>query len=391
MTPSYWRWSAGVQLARLPATMAPLAFTLLATAITGSYRLGGVLMSVFVVAGLLGSIPAGRLLDRIGPSRGLRLLLMSSAAGFTALLTVSDGPLVLALVVIPGAIEGGLNGGFRTLLAGTVPDGQLPRAVAVDAMILEGVLIAGPVLVSLLGMGGSLLPLAGMATACVLSALLVPSREHRRTARADRPALPIRAALPWLACQFAIGHLLSTIEVAPLPLVERLGAPAALAGLVIAVLSGSSIVGSALYAWRGSRLKPGLFLGGFVLGGVTVAADLGWPGLIAGAMLIGLSVGPLVTTASVAMQRLLPEGRRAEGFSVSFAVQGAGFALGSLAVGVLPLWLAPLLGSVSSAAAFALLKSVQQEKDEGVSAVRPQLGTGAPAATGGQQNRDRRR
>lgn len=355
MTPSYCRWSAGVQLARLPSTMAPLAFTLLATTITGSYRLGGVLMSVFVVAGLLGAIPAGRLLDRIGPSRGLRLLLSCSAVGFAALLTASDGPLVLALVVIPGAIAGGLNGGFRTLLAGTIPDAQLPRAVAVDAMILEGVLIAGPVLVSLLSLGGSLLPPAGMATACAFSALLVPSREHRRHVRADRPALPIRAALPWLACQFAIGHLLSTIEVAPLPLVQRLGAPAALAGLVIAVLSGSSIVGSALYAWRGARWKPNLFLGGFVLGGVSVAADLGWPGLIAGAMLIGLSVGPLVTTASVAMQRLLPEGRRSEGFSVSFAVQGTGFALGSLTVGVLPLWLAPLLGSVSSAAAFVLL------------------------------------
>src|SRR5207302_47928 len=100
-------------------------------------------------------------------------------------------------------------------------------------------------------------------------------------------------------CQFTVGHLLSTMEVAPLPLVQRLDAPVALAGLVIAVLSGSSIVGSALYAWRGAKLKPGLFLGGFVVGGVTVAANLGWLGLIAGAMLIGLSVGPLVTTASL--------------------------------------------------------------------------------------------
>jgi hypothetical protein len=76
---AYWRWSAEVQLARLPATMAPLAFTLLATAITGSYRLGGVLMAVFVVAELLGAVPAGRLLDRSGTARGLTLLDSPSA------------------------------------------------------------------------------------------------------------------------------------------------------------------------------------------------------------------------------------------------------------------------------------------------------------------------
>lgn len=51
-----------------------------------------------------------------------------------------------------------------------------------------------------------------------------------------------------------------------------------------------------------------------------------------------------MTIASVNMQRLLPEDRRSEGFSVSFTVQSCGFGLGSLAVGVLPLWLAPLLG-----------------------------------------------
>ena len=46
----YWRWSAGFQLGRLPSAMAPLAFTVLTTATTGSYRLGGIMMSVYVVA-----------------------------------------------------------------------------------------------------------------------------------------------------------------------------------------------------------------------------------------------------------------------------------------------------------------------------------------------------
>ncbi|WP_236790499.1 MFS transporter [Amycolatopsis sp. GM8] len=359
---TYWRWSAGTQLARLPATMAPLAFTLLATAITGSYRLGGVMMAVFVAAELAGAVPAGRLLDRIGPARGLMALLACAGLMFGGLTIAATahlpGPVLPALVVVPGAIAGGLSGGFRTLLAGTVSDAQLPRAVAVDAMILEGVLIAGPLVVSLGSLAGSLVPLAMMALAYLLSAALVPQAQAEfRLPHKEK--LPIAAAAPWLACQFAIGHLLSTIEVAPLPLVQRLGAGPELAGFVIAVLSGASILGGGLYAWRTPSFAPRrqarVLLAGFITGGSIVAANLDWAGLFTGAALIGVCTGPLVTIASVRLQRLLPEGRRAEGFSLSFAIQGTGFAIGSLTLGLLPLQLVPALGVVSSAAACAML------------------------------------
>jgi hypothetical protein len=86
-----------------------------------------------------------------------------------------------------------------------------------------------------------------------------------------------------------------------------------------------------------------------------VGVNLGWPGLIAGIVVIGLCTGPLVTVASVQMQRLLPETRRSEGFSLTFAVQSTGFGLGSLSIGVLPLHLAPLLGAVSAGVACAML------------------------------------
>jgi MFS family permease len=362
---AYWRWSAGVQLARLPAAMAPLAFTVLTTASTGSYRLGGIMMSVYVVAELVCAVPSGRLLDRIGPAKGLVLLLVCAAAGLGGLAAAASagasGATLLALVVVPGAISGGLSGGFRTLLAGTISGDLLPRAIAVDAMILDGVLILGPALVALLTMADSILPLAVMAAVYLVSATLVPRRSvPRHPAPTNGPAVPMRTALPWLACQFTIGHLLSTVEVAPLPLAQRLGAGERAAALVIAVLCGASIAGSALYAWRGVKLgRPRLhattLLGGFVVGGSLVAGNFGWPGLIAGIVVIGSCTGPLVTVASVQMQRLLPEVRRSEGFSLSFAVQSTGFGIGSLSVGVLPLYLAPLLGVASALVACLML------------------------------------
>jgi hypothetical protein len=217
-----------------------------------------------------------------------------------------------------------------------------------------------------------------MAFAYLVSAAMVP-RVQAEVRLPGKERLPLGAAAPWLACQFAIGHLLSTMEVAPLPLVQRLGAGPELAGFVIAVLSGASIVGSGFYAWRTpsapARRQAVVLLLGFVAGGSVVAANLGWAGLLSGAALIGSCTGPLVTVASVRLQRLLPEGRRAEGFSLSFAVQGTGFALGSLSIGVLPLQLAPALGVVSSALACAMLALLTSRR------VRYD-GSGAPSERG---------
>lgn len=359
---AYWRWSAGVQFARLPSTMAPLAFTLLTTATTGSYRLGGVLMSVFVATEMVSAVPMGRLLDRVGPARGLPALLLLTGAGFVVLAATAaadaPGGVLLAVVLVPGITGGALSGGFRTLLADTVDDGLLPRAISVDAMLLDGVLVGGPALVALLDLAGSLVPLTAMAAACVAAALLVPRRAGSRDrveAGPDVPPARLAGYLPWLCCAFTIGLLTSTIEVAPLPLVQRLGAPATAAPVVIAVLCGASIAGSALYAWRGKIGDPRLFLTGFVVGGIGLAADLGWAGLVTSVAVIGVCGGPLVATTSVNLQRLLPKNRRSAGFSLSFTVQSCGFGLGSLAVGVLPLWLAPLFGVFAAAIAGGML------------------------------------
>ncbi len=356
----YWRWSAGAQLNRLPSTMAPLAFTVLTTATTGSYRLGGVMMAVFVIAEMVGAVPSGRLLDRVGPARGLVVALILVAAGFFALAGAASAGapelVLLALAIPSGLVGGGLNGGFRTLLAGTVTEDELPRAVSVDSMILEGVILAGPVLVAVLAVVGPVVPVLVMAVLCLLAAVFVPGRRTpvspQRTY--EYQPIPVAACIPWLLGLFTVGLLLSTIEVGLLPLVERLGATATATTIVIAVLCAASIAGSALYAARGKVGDPRLFLAGFVLGGTVVALDFGWAGLLAGVALVGLCTGPLMAVSSVNLQKLLPERRRSEGFSLAFVVQSCGFGLGSLALGVLPLWLAPLLGVAAAVAALVL-------------------------------------
>jgi MFS family permease len=348
----YWRWSAGVQLMRLPSMMAPLAYAVLATQVTGSYRLGGLMMAVFVVAELVAARWVGRLLDRIGVAQGLRVLLVLCAASLFGL--VLSGAALL-FVALTGVFAGGMAGGFRALLSTQVSAESLERAISVDAIVVECVVVGGPLVVALLTPLGGKAPVIGMAVSYLLSALLVPRVAAVRTPHGQRP--PLGSIAPWLLSAFAFGHLLSTIEVASLPLGQRVGGGTATAVIVVAVLTGASVTGAALYAWLGPRMtldrriRAVLFLLGMAGGAVLVAFGGNWPLLLAGLVTVGICTGPLNTTMSMQLQNTLPEERRAEGFGLVFTCQAAGFALGSLSVSVLPLVAAPLLGAVSALAA----------------------------------------
>lgn len=366
-TGSYWRWSASAQFARLREAMAPLAFTLLATATTGSYRLGGVMVAVSSAAELAGAVPCGRLLDRIGPARGVRLALAGAAAGLGGLAGAATlgapDPVLLALVLLPGLVGGGIAGGFRALLTGAVAPSVLPRAVAIDMTVVEGVLIVGPLVASVTALVAPVLPILVMAVACVLSIALVPrlAVAHQEPVPETGSRLRLGAAAGWLAAVYAIGHLLSTIEVAPVPLVHRLGAATVTAPIVPTVLCLASITGGVLYTWRGHALRPSrraqacCLLGMFVVGALIVLATRSWTGLLTGTALVGVATAPLGAVASTELERVLPAGRRSEGFSFAVVAQASGFTIGSLTVGALSTTTSILLGTATVVAAIAVL------------------------------------
>ncbi|MFD5556475.1 hypothetical protein ACFWIA_21865 [Streptomyces sp. NPDC127068] len=366
----YWRWSAATQFSRLPGTMAPLAFTALTTTTTGSYRAGAMMMVAFVAGQLVVSIPGGRSLDRTAPSRGLRRLLWCSAGTALAVGAAARlGAPVWGLLVaagVCGAAAGGLSAGFRTLLARTVPESLLLRAVSVDATLLEVVIIAGPALAVTSAGWSPWAPVLGMAAAFVVSSLALPVGTPCATDAAGESgagAEPIDwfRTLGWLACLFTIGQLLAALEVGALPLAARLteseGRAHHTAALLIAVLAVASILGSALFAWRGraTTALAVLCLSGLAVGGTVVAFGDGWYALLGGLVLVGACTGPLLAVSSVNLQRVLPRARRSEGFSVAHVVQTVGFASGSLGLGVLDLDTAIALGAGSAVAAAVCL------------------------------------
>ncbi len=344
MNRGFWQWLVAAQFVRLPSMMAPLAFAVLATQVTGSYRLGGLMMAVFVASEVVAAGPVGRLLDRVGVARGLRVLLVLCAAALCGLL-ITIPVVMVVFTALAGVLGGGMSGAIRALLANTVGD-NMERAVSIDAMVIEVVVVAGPLLVAVLGPVGGIL---GMAGSYLIGALLVP---QATATKKHGPRPPLGSIAKWLACAFAFGHLLSTIEVASLPLGQRLGGGPATAVIVVAVLTAASITGAAVYGWRRPELPPALFLAGMAIGAVLVGLGENWPVLIAGLVTVGICTGPLNATMSLQLQRTLPEERRAEGFGLVFTAQASGFALGSLSVSALPLAFAPVI-----AAGLALLVS----------------------------------
>lgn len=73
----HWGWLAGAQLTRLPIAMAPLALTSLTAALMDSYGTGAAMVAAIIIAEVACAIPMGRLLDRIGVTRGTRVLLLA--------------------------------------------------------------------------------------------------------------------------------------------------------------------------------------------------------------------------------------------------------------------------------------------------------------------------
>nr|WP_157527668.1 MFS transporter [Kibdelosporangium sp. MJ126-NF4] len=365
---SYARWSIAAQLLRLPAMMAPLAFALMATEVTGSYRLGGVMMAVYIGAEIVAAGPVGRLLDRLGVARGLRILLVVSAMGLCGLALASASPVsTVVFVVLTGFAAGALSGGIRALLPKSVRSGFLERAVAIDAVVIELVVVSGPLAVALLAPLGGSAPVLGMAASYLLAVVFVPVVPAAARARGER-RLPLGPIMVWLLSSFGFGFLISTVEVSSLPIAQRLGGGAGIAVVIMAVVIGASMAGAGVYAWISPRLtsdrraRAAVFLSVMAVGGVLVAFGTSWPLLIVGLVTVGVCVGPLNTSISMHLQLTLPEDRKAEGFGLTFTAQSGGFALGSLSVSALPVTGAPLTGSaVALVAAFAVVNARRDE------------------------------
>ncbi|REE96203.1 MFS transporter [Thermomonospora umbrina] len=252
------RLLGGTLLGRLPNGMGALAIVLHLRDNGGSYPLAGALAAVYGLAMAVGQPVLGRAMDRLGQPRVLTACAWAAAVGFGALALVGADPLLpaLAAVVLAGFATPPLEAGLRALWPMVLPGPSHVRAAyALDAASQEVLFTVGPLIV----VGAAAV---STETALVLSGALGivgtmvitssrPSREWRGEPRAADWAGPLRAAgMRTIVVMLACaGIALGVYSVAVVAYAERLDHDLA-SGLLLAAMSGGALAGGLVYGAR---------------------------------------------------------------------------------------------------------------------------------------------
>lgn len=251
-------------LARMPMSMASIGIVLLVQGATGNYRTAGIASAAYTVgeAGL--GILQGRLIDRHGQGRVLRVTgpVFGLALGLMIWAVHAHRPLgwVYVLAAAGGGTLPSIGSSVRArwthLLAGS---GDLSTAFALEGVVDEVVFMIGPIVVTLLATLWS--AAAGLGTAvvaCMVGTVLFASQRateppvHAHDVTTVRPAMPWRVVGPLGVVSLALGMLFGATEVATIAFTDEHG-HRDLAGVVLAAWSIGSmasgiVVGSV--AWR---------------------------------------------------------------------------------------------------------------------------------------------
>jgi hypothetical protein len=373
---AYWRWSAATILLRMPGFMTPLAFVLVALYATGDRRVGGLMVAAEVVAlGVCGPLLAP-LIDRFGPRRSLIWMSFPSALVFLGLAyaTGARGPaaVLIAAGALTGAVGAPRTAGARTLLDEVVPRRLQREALSLNATLSEIAVLTAPLLI---GAASLLTPVAVpvvMAALLLAGAALIPGLPRLpRDVPSEAEATPPRRGLSvflrsrsfwlWLGVELAFGQVLGTVETAALPWAHALGLGTFAAAAALAILSAAGILASLLYLRMGSgaggrraRAEAIGLVAILVAGALVFALSTRWAVGAAAMALTGVATVPLNGLTAHAAAAAMPAERRAEGFALLASMYMVGYALGSLALALLPLRWTLLSGAAVGLAVLAL-------------------------------------
>jgi MFS family permease len=318
-------------LARLPTGMGAVALVLYVHGATGSFAAAGVVAGAYTIGLGITGPPLARLIDR----RGSRLVLLpggliaSAAMAAVVILGHSGaGPAALAVAAgLAGAASPPISGVMRQHWPDLVSAGDLPTTYAVDAILIEVLFIAGPLLAGILaatvGPGDGLLVAAvlgtlGTAWFVTLASIEAPRHEAaHRHGRAGALASPAMRLL--VLTGLPVGATFGALDVA-LPAFGTLHGSSALGGPFAAALAVGSAIGGILYGARPHRL--GTPVRAFLILGaaqaltclpILLAATI--PEMFAAAAFAGICVAPLITVRNQLVQVAKPAGTGTEAFT----------------------------------------------------------------------------
>jgi predicted MFS family arabinose efflux permease len=224
----------------------------------------GTIIAVLHSAGALASIPLGRLADRLGSTRSIRLAAAASAVAFLGVALLATSWLTLVALLAVGQVAGKLGGpAANRLLVGKIPARRLGAAFGIKQS-------AGPIAGMIAGLS---VPLIGVTLGwrwayaivgflAVMLILLVrrssPGKPRVREAKPDKTALPHRSVLGVLALAFGLqGAATTLLAVFYVPSAVDAGIAAGTAGLLLAVSSGLAMLVRVMTGRLVDRMESG--------------------------------------------------------------------------------------------------------------------------------------
>jgi len=367
-------------LGRLPIGIAGLSILLLAQSVTDSYATAG-LVGAFYVGGLAAAAPfLGRLIDRIGPRRVLAtcaLFYPATLAALTfAVLHRAPTTATLACAALAGASFPPVTACQRAWLRQKLgDDALLTTALSLDALIVEIVFIAGPMLVALLVALWAPAAAVGAAAVCGLLGSLQFMRTRALKTWRKATRLPgnllgplaeqgFAALLALVVCYATVFGL---VEIGVTAYAAESGRPA-LAGVLLGVMSIGSAAGAIGYGSRTWNLplsrQFGHSLAFMGLGILPLAwfSSATWFGLWC--VIAGIAMTPTLIIQATLVVKIVRSEHATEGFTWSATALLAGVGLGLAAGGLLlesgdvsrVFWVAALVACVAALPARVALR-----------------------------------
>ena len=338
-------------IGRLPIGITGLAILLLVQGATGSFAFGGAAAACYV-AGLSAVAPAlGRAIDRWGP-RGMLLtsgLVFPAALTLLALYSMHAGPpsAMLVFAALAGASFPPITVSMRTYLKRALADESLlSAAYSLEAVLIELIFIAGPLIVALFvaffSPAGAVLFAAGCGLAGTLLFLGSPAlRAWQITPRTTRSLLgPLaeRGFVRLIAVVLLYATAFGLMEIGVTAYSSELQ-NAALAGVFLGVMSAGSALGGLAYGSRvwsvplARQFSRSLAVMGIGLG--ALALPWGAWGFGIWSVLAGVAMAPTLIIQSMLVAKIARPEHSTEAFTWSSSALLGGVGIGLAGGGAL--------------------------------------------------------
>ena len=331
-------------IGRLPMGAIGLVFILRTHEITGSFAAGGAATAAYALSLGLVAPGLGRLIDLRGQTLvllGAALLQAGALVSFAALPGDAALPLIIALAALTGASQPPLGATVRALWARDLDEDTRHVLFTGESAVLEGIYIAGPVLI-VAGIGG-LVSISAAALACGVFTLvgtalfvLTPAsrawRPESDRVRGLAGALASSGVRTLLATMGVLGIGIGVIEVAVPALCERADAPSA-TGFVFGLWGLGSLIGGAVASRLSAGPDPGrrviVLLAALAGGTLPLVLAAGVVSLGALIFLAGIAIAPALAAVHSLAGRLAARGTITEAYTWLGTGMGAGIAAGA--------------------------------------------------------------